>query len=227
MKHSHITSIITIAAVASLSLAASPTHHDSHAHQAITLEQIKSKILPMSLKSVASITKATESGDKKTALKELAHLQAMLKQIQTIINKQVKSSLANTKCPIMGQTIDPKQGPDHLTREYKGQKIGFVLVEDLETLGHYADWLEIPTQRIRELNGFSFRRQIRAHQLIKIPLGKVGKNLFEERRYEHHKEIEEDFFSVAHHKLKADSEGNVSVLFESEEEKTFAILKYS
>ena len=39
--------------------------------------------------------------------------------------------------------------------------------------------------------------------------------------------IEEDMFPAAKHKLEADSEGNVSVLFESEEEKTFAILKYS
>ena len=39
--------------------------------------------------------------------------------------------------------------------------------------------------------------------------------------------IEEDTFPAAKYKLKADSEGNLSVLFESEEEKTFAILKYS
>nr|MBF0223635.1 transglycosylase SLT domain-containing protein [Desulfobulbaceae bacterium] len=80
--------------------------------------------------------------------------------------------------------------------EIKNQKVGFVQVEDTETLGHYAEWLEIPTQEIRELNGFRYGRQIRTHQLIKIPLGKVGKDLFEERRYEHHKEIEEDFFSA-------------------------------
>jgi hypothetical protein len=125
MKHSHITYIIAIAVVASLSLAASPTHQHSPAHQAMTLEQVKNKVLPMSLKSVASITKAIESGDKETALKELAHLQAMLEQIQAIINKQVNSSFANTKCPIMGQPLDPKQVPDHLIRAYKGQKIGF------------------------------------------------------------------------------------------------------
>jgi len=80
--------------------------------------------------------------------------------------------------------------------EKKGQKIGYVQIEDTETLGHYADWLEIPTQRIRDLNGFAYGKQIRTHQTIKIPLGKVGKELFEERRYEHHKEVEEDFFSA-------------------------------
>lgn len=78
----------------------------------------------------------------------------------------------------------------------KGKTIGVVQVESLETLGHYADWLEIPTQHIRLLNGFSFRRQIKAHQKIEIPLDTIGKDLFEERRYEFHKEIEEDFFAA-------------------------------
>lgn len=125
MKHSYIKSIITIVAVASLSLAASPTPQHSHMHQAMTLEQVQSKILPMSLKSLAAITQATKAGDQEAALRELAHLQAMLKQIQAVIDKQVAPSFANTKCPIMGHPIDPKHVPENLIREYKGKKIGF------------------------------------------------------------------------------------------------------
>lgn len=125
MKQSHIMSIITMLAIASLSMAASPAQEHSHAHQVMNLEHIQSKVLPMSLKSVALITRATEAGDKKTALKELAHLETMLKQIQAAINKKVNPGFANTKCPIMGHPIDPKRVPDHLIREYKGQKIGF------------------------------------------------------------------------------------------------------
>ncbi len=66
----------------------------------------------------------------------------------------------------------------------------------METLGHYADWLEIPTQEIRRLNHFPFRRRISARERIEIPFGKVGRELFEERRYEFHKEVEEDFFAA-------------------------------
>ena len=77
-----------------------------------------------------------------------------------------------------------------------GLSVGIAQAEYLETLGHYADWLEVPTQEIRHLNKFSFLRSLRAHQPIKLPLNKVSKSLFEERRYEFHKEIEEDFFSA-------------------------------
>jgi membrane-bound lytic murein transglycosylase D len=75
-------------------------------------------------------------------------------------------------------------------------KIGVIHVDAWETLGHYADWLEVPTRRIRALNKLSFGLPIKASQQIKIPLAKVSEDLFEERRYEFHKGIEEDFFAA-------------------------------
>jgi membrane-bound lytic murein transglycosylase D len=90
-------------------------------------------------------------------------------------------------------------GNFQIERVYKdkhGNKIGVVQIEESETLGHYADWLDIPTQRIRDLNHLTFHRQIKTHQKIKIPLGSIAKETFEERRYEFHKEISEDFFAA-------------------------------
>ncbi len=75
-------------------------------------------------------------------------------------------------------------------------KIGIIQVEESETLGHYADWLQVRTQVIRNLNHISFRHRINTHDHIKIPLAKVGKDRFEELRYEFHKEIAEDFFAA-------------------------------
>ncbi len=75
-------------------------------------------------------------------------------------------------------------------------KIGIIQVEESETLGHYADWLQVRTQVIRNLNHISFRHRINTHDHIKIPLDKVGKDRFEELRYEFHKEIAEDFFAA-------------------------------
>jgi membrane-bound lytic murein transglycosylase D len=76
------------------------------------------------------------------------------------------------------------------------QAIGVIQVEPEETLGHYADWLQIPTRQIRRLNHFSFKRQIHVGQKIEIPFGNITREQFEEKRYEYHKEIEEDFFAV-------------------------------
>ena len=77
-----------------------------------------------------------------------------------------------------------------------GDRIGFIHVEAWETLGHYADWLDVDIRRIRNLNKLKFGLPIKTNQKIKIPLTKVDKDLFEERRYEFHKGIEEDFFSA-------------------------------
>jgi peptidoglycan lytic transglycosylase D len=77
----------------------------------------------------------------------------------------------------------------------KGKSIGIIQVEIEETLGHYAEWLEIPTRIIRKLNHFPYGRTLHLHQIVKIPLDKISKAQFEEMRYEYHKKIQEDFFS--------------------------------
>lgn len=77
-----------------------------------------------------------------------------------------------------------------------GQSFGVIQVEPEETLGHYADWLQIPTQKIRNLNRLAFKRSIHMGQKIEIPFGKITREQFEENRYEYHKEIEEDFFAA-------------------------------
>ena len=100
------------------------------------------------------------------------------------------------------QPAEPLINPDVVTgnllvREVtssRGKRIGILRVEAEETLGHYADWLGIRTQAIRRLNGFRYGRAIRINQHVKIPLGTTSKEQFEEKRFEYHKEIEEDFF---------------------------------
>ena len=76
------------------------------------------------------------------------------------------------------------------------ESFGVIQVEPEETLGHYADWLQIPTQKIRSLNRLSFNKPIHVGQKVEIPFGKVTREQFEEKRYEYHKEIEEDFFAA-------------------------------
>jgi membrane-bound lytic murein transglycosylase D len=78
----------------------------------------------------------------------------------------------------------------------ESQRIGIIRVEIEETLGHYAEWLKIPTRQIRRLNGFRYGRVLRLHQKVKIPLDRVSKEQFEEARFEYHQEIQEDFFGT-------------------------------
>jgi membrane-bound lytic murein transglycosylase D len=69
-----------------------------------------------------------------------------------------------------------------------------VLVDADETLGHFADWLEVTPQRLRQLNKLRPRRQIQIGQPLRLDFSKVSPEVFQERRLEYHKGIEEDFF---------------------------------
>ncbi len=68
-------------------------------------------------------------------------------------------------------------------------------VQPLETLGHYADWLGIRTQRLRDINGLAFRTPVVVGQRIKIDLAKVNADTFEGLRAAYHKEQQDTFFS--------------------------------
>jgi len=77
-----------------------------------------------------------------------------------------------------------------------GITVGTIYVETGETLGHYAEWLKVRTQRIRDLNGLAYGGILHHNRLLIIPLVRVSKEQFEEKRYEYHKERQEDFFSA-------------------------------
>ncbi|HEX7082154.1 MAG TPA: LysM peptidoglycan-binding domain-containing protein [Gammaproteobacteria bacterium] len=72
---------------------------------------------------------------------------------------------------------------------------GTITVQALETLGHYADWLEIRTQRLRDLNGLPFRRPVVIGQTLKLDFSRVSPEEFEQRRIEYQRRRQEAFFS--------------------------------
>lgn len=74
--------------------------------------------------------------------------------------------------------------------------MGKIQVEVEETLGHFAEWADVRTQRIRRFNGLPFGRKLHLHQKVNIPLDRVSAQQFEEQRYEYHKRLQEDFFAV-------------------------------
>jgi membrane-bound lytic murein transglycosylase D len=73
-----------------------------------------------------------------------------------------------------------------------------IVVQALETLGHYADWLGLPTQRLRDLNGLSFREAVVIGQRLKIDLRNVDSASFEQRRVAYHQAHQGAFFARYH-----------------------------
>jgi peptidoglycan lytic transglycosylase D len=96
--------------------------------------------------------------------------------------------------------LDPKMVIGHLsiTRVVlnAGRPVGIIQVEIEETIGHYAEWLGVRAGEIRHLNAIPFGQVIHIGQQLKIPLRRTTKEVFEEQRFEYHKELVEDFFST-------------------------------
>jgi membrane-bound lytic murein transglycosylase D len=82
-------------------------------------------------------------------------------------------------------------------------------VQELETLGHYGDWLEIKTQRLRDLNRMAFRTPVTVGQRIKLDLNTVAAKIFEERRIAYHRAQQDSYFrrhvinGVTEHTIKS------------------------
>ncbi len=69
-------------------------------------------------------------------------------------------------------------------------------IETEETLGHFADWGGIKTQRIRNLNRLKYGRSIHMGQKLKISLNEDQHKKFLNERAEYHLSIQEDFYET-------------------------------
>jgi hypothetical protein len=89
-------------------------------------------------KALDAAKKAADSGDAKAASAEISKASALLKEVQDSMNKMMGGggaaapadaaatiAVANAKCPILGGAVNSAKWPVVLTRDYKGQKVGF------------------------------------------------------------------------------------------------------
>ena len=67
-------------------------------------------------------------------------------------------------------------------------------VQPLETLGHYADWLGIRTQRVRDINGLAFRTPVVVGNRIRLEFGAIDVKTFEDRRIAYHRSQQDSYF---------------------------------
>ncbi|MFT4585832.1 MAG: membrane-bound lytic murein transglycosylase D [Gammaproteobacteria bacterium] len=79
--------------------------------------------------------------------------------------------------------------------DYSVAADGSIEIQAPETLGHYADWLELKTQRLRDMNSYKFRRPVVVGQRLKLDYSNVERLTFEARRMAYHLAVQEAFFS--------------------------------
>lgn len=70
-----------------------------------------------------------------------------------------------------------------------------IRVEAAETLGHYADWLEIRAADLRSLNRMKPAAPLVIGRRLKLDFAKVSARDFEEKRVNYHRQLQETFFA--------------------------------
>jgi len=79
--------------------------------------------------------------------------------------------------------------------DYAVAEDGTIRVKAEETLGHYADWLDVPTDSLRRLNAMAAAAPLRLGQRIQLDFDRVGREQFENRRGEYHRGLQAAFFA--------------------------------
>jgi membrane-bound lytic murein transglycosylase D len=69
-------------------------------------------------------------------------------------------------------------------------------VQAAETLGHYAEWLEIRASQLRMVNGMRFEQPVVIGQRLKLDFARVSPGEFEQRRREYHQSLQNEFFDA-------------------------------
>ena len=88
--------------------------------------------------------------------------------------------------------LPPGQLPDPSI--YTVARNDTIVAQADETLGHYADWLEIRTSRLRSLNHMRRSSTVVIGRPTKLDFSRVSRETFERRRLEYHRTLQEEFF---------------------------------
>jgi len=68
-------------------------------------------------------------------------------------------------------------------------------VQAAETLGHYAEWLNLRASQLRRINKMRYGKPVVIGKRIKLDFSRVTPEQFEEQRKEYHRALQEQFFT--------------------------------
>jgi membrane-bound lytic murein transglycosylase D len=80
--------------------------------------------------------------------------------------------------------------------DYSIAKDDTIVAAAAETLGHYADWLDIPASKLRSLNRMRHGRPVVMGHRVKLDFNKVSHEQFEAKRREYHRDLEASYFAA-------------------------------
>jgi len=115
----------------------------------------------------------------------------------------VVQAAENAREPVsasQAEALGPALGPVSVSQgladsiDYQVRDDGSIRVEATETLGQYADWLQIPTQKLRIVNKLKMRQPVLLGQKLNLDYSRVSRDSFEQLRRDYHAKLQGEFF---------------------------------
>lgn len=110
-----------------------------------------------------------------------------------VAREPVSASQAEELGPALGPVAVAQGLADSI--DYQVRDDGSIRVEATETLGHYADWLQLPTQKLRTLNKLKARQPVQLGQKLQLDYSRVSRENFEQVRRDYHAKLQGEFFA--------------------------------
>ena len=79
--------------------------------------------------------------------------------------------------------------------DYSVQDDDRIYVQAAETIGHYAEWLNLRASDLRHVNHIRYGKELIIGSKFKLDFSQVDKDTFEERRIAYHRNLQEAYFS--------------------------------
>ncbi len=129
------------------------------------------------------------------AQRESAEDAQALATITVIASREqpVSAAQAEALSPALGPAAEPQQGADPTDYAVAGDDSIRVAAE--ETLGHYADWLGLSAQHLRDLNHMSMKKPVLVGHRLKLDFHKVSHDAFEQKRRDYHQQLQAAYFA--------------------------------
>jgi membrane-bound lytic murein transglycosylase D len=141
---------------------------------------------------------AAESGAVSAAVaqRESAEDAAALATVTVYASREqpVSAAQAEALSPALGPAADTQQSVD--PTDYSVGSDDTIRVAAEETLGHYADWLDLSAQQLRTLNHMTARKPVLVGHRLKLDFHKVSHDAFEQKRREYHQQLQAAYFAA-------------------------------
>lgn len=106
----------------------------------------------------------------------------------------VSAAQAEEVSPALGAAADDAQQNADPT-DYSVAKDDTIVVATAETLGHYADWLRVTPEHLRQVNKSGYGKPVIVGHKVHLDFHRVSHEEFEQKRREYHQTLQASYFA--------------------------------